>query len=266
MKISIYQMDVIAGKPELNRGKVKDWLEVTCKKEKPDVVVLPEMWTTNYTLKHLNNIADRDGEPTTSFLQHLAKTYEVNIVGGSFANRKGGNIYNSAVVINRHGEVVYRYDKVHLVPMLDEHLYLTGGTTYHTFDLEGLKAGLIICYDLRFPELSRKLAVDGAEILFIVAEWPETRKSHWFALQIARAIENQLFVVSANCVGQYNGISYCGNSMVIDPLGEVLYCASDKNEESITKEIDIKQVSEIREKVPVFKSRVPHLYKLNTLE
>ncbi|WP_209125645.1 carbon-nitrogen family hydrolase [Alkalihalobacillus sp. BA299] len=263
MKISSYQMEVIAGNPVENRSKVKGWVDKVCKEEKPDVLVLPEMWTTNYTLPELKDIADRDGEPTTSFLQNLAKQYEVNIIGGSFANIKDGEVYNSAVAINRKGEILYRYDKVHLVPMLDEHLYLKAGNHNHIFELEGVKAGLIICYDLRFPELSRQLAVDGAEILFIVAEWPEARKYHWKHLQIARAIENQVYVVSANCIGQYSGVQYCGNSMIIDPLGEIISCGSEENEETITKELDLNMVLEIREKVPVFKSRVPSVYKIN---
>lgn len=263
MKIAIYQMDVIAGEPERNRAKVQKWIEITCQNDKPDVLVLPEMWTTNYTLPALKEIADRDGEPTTGFLQQLAKQHQVAIIGGSFANIKEGEVYNSAVAINRVGEVLYRYDKVHLVPMLDEHLYLKAGTKNHVFELEGVKAGLIICYDLRFPELARQLAVDGAEIIFIVAEWPEVRKAHWKYLQIARAIENQVYIVSSNCVGRYNGVSYCGTSMIIDPLGEVLDCGSEENEETLTKGIDVTMVPDIRKKVPVFQSRVPSVYKIH---
>jgi len=254
-------MDVIPGNPEKNREKVKEWIAAVCKRENPDTVVLPEMWTTGYTLPELKDIADCNGAPTTNFLQNLAKQYKINIIGGSFANIKGGDVYNSAIAINRKGEILYQYDKVHLVPMLNEHLYLKAGTTNHTFELEGIKAGLIICYDLRFPELSRQLAVEGAEILFIVAEWPEARKSHWKYLQIARAIENQLYVVSTNCVGQYSGVDYCGHSMMIDPSGEIIGCGSDFNEETITQVLDLKKVSEIREKIPVFKSRAPSVYK-----
>ncbi len=256
-------MDIIPGNPKKNREKVKEWVDNICKEESPDVIVLPEMWTTGYTLPELKEIADRDGEPTTRFLQNLARENEINIIGGSFANIKDDEVYNSAIAINRKGEILYRYDKVHLVPMLDEHLYLKAGTHNHIFEIEGIKAGLIICYDLRFPELSRQLAVDGAEILFIVAEWPEARKYHWKHLQIARAIENQVFVVSTNCVGQYNGVQYCGNSMMIDPLGEIISCGNEENEETITKELDLHSVPVIREKVPVFKSRVPSVYKIN---
>src|SRR5699024_9202382 len=113
------------------------------------------------------------GEPTTSFLQDLAKKYRVHIIGGSVANQKDGKFYNTALVVNREGTLITTYDKIHLVPMLDEPDYLTGGAlTARVFEIDGVKMGLITCYDLRFPELARQLALEGAQVLHIVAEWP----------------------------------------------------------------------------------------------
>lgn len=262
MKISSYQMQIIPGDPDANRQKVAEWIKKVTEEEQPDIVVLPEMWTTSYTLSELKAISDQAGEPTTSFLQQLAQEYQINIVGGSFANIKNDKVYNSSVVINRKGDVVYRYDKVHLVPMLDEHLYLTGGETSHVFELEGIKMGLIICFDLRFPELSRSLALDGAEVLFVVAEWPDIRLNHWKHLQIARAIENQIYLVSVNNVGMHNGNRFGGTSMIVDPWGEVLASGGEEHEATITKEIDLNKVPQIRKEVPVFSCRVPSVYKL----
>lgn len=261
MKTAIYQMYVIPGKPEENMAKVSEFVRTVCEADKPDVVVLPEMWTTSYTLKEIHEHADEEGKRVTPFLQTLAKSYDVNIVGGSFANNVGGKIYNTAVVVDRKGTVVYKYDKVHLVPMLSEPDFLAGGQVVpEVFEMDGMKAGIIICYDLRFPELIRPLALDGAEVLFIVAEWPEPRINHWRTLQMARAIENQMFVVSANSVGTYDGVTYGGTSMVINPWGEVLAEAA-MDESVISAGIDIEMTKEARDKVPVFTSRVPHLYK-----
>ncbi|MGJ9459073.1 carbon-nitrogen family hydrolase [Oceanobacillus sp. CF4.6] len=260
MKHVIYQMDIIPGDPEANRLKVGKWVKEIAQ-ERPDIVVLPEMWTTAYTLEELENYADTDGEPTTSFLQHLAKMYHINIIGGSIANIKNGNIYNTSIVVNREGELVYTYDKIHLVPMLDEPVYLTGGTEkVQVFELDGVKMGIIICYDLRFPELARKLALEGAEILYVVAEWPTVRKDHWKALQIARAIENQFFVVSCNRIGEYNNEDFAGTSMMIDPRGHILKVGSETEEETLIESITLDLVKEIRKDVPIFKSRVPHMY------
>ncbi|MTW85248.1 carbon-nitrogen family hydrolase [Virgibacillus dakarensis] len=262
MKYAIYQMEIIAGNPEANRQNVKQWIENVVQEEQPDTVLLPEMWNTGYALGELANTADRNGEPTASFLSSLAKTHNINIVGGSIGNQKADKFYNTSLVFDRNGELVYQYDKIHLVPMLNEHQYLTGGQKkVHTFVLDHVKMGLIICYDLRFPELSRQLALDGAQVMHIVAEWPAARKDHWKALQLARAIENQFFVVSSNAVGTYNGTEYAGESMIIDPWGTQLKTGSAKNTGTITTTLDLSIVSKIRRDVPVFASRVPEMYE-----
>lgn len=256
MKYSIYQMDIIAGKPDANRMKVRHWLEAEMKENKPDIVVLPEMWTTAYTLKALDKVADRDGAKTKSFLKELALTFNVNIIGGSVANQKGGKFYNSSFVYSRSGELVYEYDKIHLVPMLNEHDFLAGGEKVpEVFELEGIKMGLIICYDLRFPEIIRSLALDGAQVLHIVAEWPAARTRHWKVLQTARAIENQMYVVSANRVGEYDGVEFAGASMAIDPWGDVLLEAGEEYEETLSISLDLEKVKTVREEVPIFTSR-----------
>ncbi|WP_077602398.1 carbon-nitrogen family hydrolase [Oceanobacillus sojae] len=262
MKHAIYQMDIIPGDPEGNRKRIKEWLEEQVEIEKPDIIVLPEMWTTAYTLAQLEKIADLDGEPTKGFLKELAKKHHVHIIGGSFANKVDGSIYNTAVVINNEGEEVYAYDKIHLVPMLSEPDYLTGGKKQaRLFELDGVKMGLLICYDLRFPELARELAVAGAEVIYITAEWPSARKDHWKALQLARAIENQCYIISSNRTGSYDGVDFCGTSLVVDPWGKVIKEGSEEKEETLVETIDISNVEYIRREVPVFKSRVPEMYR-----
>ncbi len=254
-------MDIVPMNPEANREKVKRWAGHVIKEEQPDLLVLPEMWTTAYTLPELDQVADREGEPTTSFLRELAHTYGVNIIGGSIANRKGGKFYNTAVVVDRSGTVVYQYDKIHLVPMLNEHHYLEGGKEkVEVFELDGVKMGLIICYDLRFPELARKLALEGAQVLHIVAEWPAARREHWKALQVARAIENQMYVLSCNRIGAYDDVEFAGTSMIIDPWGDVVAAGSKENEETIIADVSFSEVPRVRKEVPIFKSRVPDLY------
>lgn len=261
MKHAIYQMDIVAGNPAENRRRVEGWVKETAEREHPDIIVLPEMWTTAYTLPELEKYADVKGEPTASFLKELAETYQINIIGGSVANKRDGKIYNTSLVFNREGDLVYEYDKMHLVPMLDEPRFLTGGSEkVKVFELDGIKMGLIICYDLRFPELARNLALQGAQILYVVAEWPSARKEHWKALQIARAIENQFFVVSSNRIGSYNGEEFAGNSMVIDPWGNTLNLAGETEEETIIASLSLEMVPKIRKDVPIFTSRVPELY------
>lgn len=255
-------MEIVPGNPSENLLKVHQWLEKEMAQNKPDLIVLPEMWTTSYTLEDIESHADDNGNTTIPFLQTLAKTFNVHIVGGSFANKIDGKVYNTAVVVNRYGEVVYTYNKVHLVPMLNEPNYLAGGQKVpEVFELDGIKMGLIICYDLRFPELIRPLALEGAEVLFIVAEWPITRLHHWRNIQITRAIENQMFVVSCNNVGSYGNDTFGGSSMVTNPWGDTLLEGSTDREEVLSIAVNVEDTVEIRKKVPIFTSRVPHLYK-----
>ncbi|WP_059106110.1 carbon-nitrogen family hydrolase [Shouchella shacheensis] len=262
MRYSLYQMEIKAGDADENRRKVKDWADEVCKgEEKPDILVLPEMWTTGYTLEELDERAEEDGAETIPFLKGLAKQHDVHMIGGSVANKKAGGIYNSAFVVNAKGELVYSYDKIHLVPMLNEPAFLTGGEEkVAVFELDGVKMGVIVCYDLRFPELARQLALDGAQVLHIVAEWPDARSTHWEVLQQARAIENQFYVVSVNCVGGYNGTTYAGRSMVTNPWGECLVKGDARAEETLSLQLNLEQTKQIRKDVPVFKSRRPEFY------
>lgn len=262
MKYAVYQMNILPGDPEGNRTKVRHWLQETMKTRQPEVIVLPEMWTTAYTLPELDQYADHHAEPTTSFLQELAQDYQVHIIGGSVANQRDGTFYNTALIVNKNGELIYSYDKIHLVPMLNEPDYLSGGQEKAgLFEIEDVKMAVIICYDLRFPELTRQLALDGVQVLHVVAEWPRARRQHWRTLLMARAIENQMYIVASNRVGAYDGQTFAGTSLIVDPWGHVLQEGSETHEETLWEAIDVSQIPEIRERVPVFSSRVPELYE-----
>lgn len=254
-------MELAAGKPDTNREMVKQWVEQVMKDEAPDLIVLPEMWTTSYLLDEIDELAEADGEATKAFLSGLSKEHNINIIGGSVAVKRGKDIYNTSYIYNRAGELVYEYSKIHLVPMLHEPAYLTGGKERaEVFELDGVKMGVIICYDLRFPELARKLALEGAQVLFVPAEWPKARTEHWVNLQLARAIENQMYVISANNIGTVGDVEYAGNSLIIDPWGDVLARGSADKPETLAKELNFERVKQVREDVPIFKSRVEHLY------
>lgn len=260
MNITVFQLNIIAGDPKANQEKAAIWFADNVKPD-TDVVVLPEMWTTAYTLDELQDTAEAADGESIVFLQKLAKDYAVNIIGGSIAIKEDSLIYNRAVVIDRKGTFIYHYDKIHLVPMLNEPAYLEGGRTkVETFILDGVKMGLVICFDLRFPEIIRQLALQEAQVLFIPAEWPEARAGHWETLSTARAIENQMYVVTCNRVGTHDGVEFAGRSMFIDPWGNVLAKGSQSDEEVITRQLDLESVKTVRETVPIFTSRVPALY------
>lgn len=256
MKIAIYQMEIIPGEPEKNIEKVANWLSTL---DDVEIAVLPEMWNTSYTLEELVHITSDNGQREIEKLSELAKQYQINIVGGSIAVRVEDKIYNRAIVINKKGELIHQYDKLHLVPMLDEPNYLTQGNNISIFEIDNVKLGVIICYDLRFPEISRKLALEGIEVLFVVAEWPIERISQFEKLLYARAIENQVYVIASNSIGKCNNTLFGGKSMVINPLGE----ATTKiilGEGTIQATVNIEEIRNIRTKIPLLKTRRADIY------
>lgn len=265
MKLALLQMDVTLGRPEANLAKASSLIEEAVE-QKPDVIILPEMWNTGYDLEHLEKTADRDGEPCARAIGRLARKYNVNIVAGSVADITAGNTGsadktgNTSYIFNRAGEEIARYSKVHLFGLMKEGKYLTRGNVRASFYLDQVCCGTIICYDLRFPELTRALALDGIRILFVPAQWPNPRMYPWRALLVARAIENQMFVVGVNRVGREDKTEFFGHSMVVGPQGEVLAEGSER-EEIIYAEIDPHETDKIRRYMTCYKDRAPQVYQ-----
>ena len=161
----------------------------------------------------------------------------------------------------REGECIAFYDKTHLFTPMGEDNYFTPGDHLCRFTLDGVSCGLIICYDVRFPELTRSLTVPGLDMLFVVSQWPKVRTFHLRSLTTARAIENQMFVVCCNSCGTAGETVYGGNSAVIDPWGETI-CLAGEKEQTITAECDLNILKNIRSTIPVFRDRRPELYKI----
>lgn len=262
INIKALQYQVVFGDVEENITRVREQFERAELKE-TDVVVLPEMWTSGYDLENIQKHACQDLNPAKSVISELAQEYDVNIVAGSVANIKDDSdeVYNTAFVLDRSGKLVYEYSKMHLVPMLNEPEYLTGGKDkVETFTLDGNTCGLVICYDLRFPELFRDLALKGATSIFTVAEWPMARKAHWEVLIKARAIENQCYLIASNTYGEIGDQEFAGRSMIIDPFGKVVDEAADHGDAAVTGQLDGNEVARIRKAVPIFDSRKREMY------
>ncbi|MFZ5352446.1 MAG: carbon-nitrogen family hydrolase [Bacillota bacterium] len=258
LKLSLCQMDIVPGNPDINRDKAICMINEAAE-YKPDVIMLPEMWTTAYELEGIKSICDVEGKPSLDIISSRAKSHGINILAGSFANLIDDKVYNSAYVLNRYGDTIGHYNKIHLFRLMKEDKYITAGKQLCVFEINDIKCGLIICYDLRFPELSRRLALEGINILFVPAQWPKAREQHWMTLLTARAIENQIFVVAVNRAGSRADDVFAGCSMVIDPWGEVLFKA-DYKEQIHNIEIDLNKIEEVRSKINVYKDRVPELY------
>lgn len=262
MKVSCVQFDMKLGEVEENYAEAVRLIKETVAKDNSDTVVLPETWSSGYYPKQeLESFCDNNGERVKITFSSLAKELNVNIVAGSVANLKNGGIYNTAYVFNRKGELVAEYDKTHLFTPMDEHKYFEFGKKLVTFELDGQKCGIVICYDIRFCELIRSLALKGMDMLFMVSQWPLARTNHIVTLTKARAIENQMFVVCCNSCGKTPEAVFGGHSQIIDPWGEVLAAAGEK-QEIITADCDFGIINDIRNSINVFNDRKPNLYEL----
>ena len=258
LKIVCLQMDIAFGDPAKNYQKAEELIEKAMKEE-PNLIVLPELWTTGYDLTRLDEIADLNAMETISFLKKAAKKYQVHFVGGSVANQKDTGVQNTLLIIDKNGNLVHQYSKLHLFKLMNEHIYLEAGEEKGLFELEGHVFCGVICYDIRFPEWIRTQTADGAVALFVVAEWPSVRLAHWQALLIARAIENQCYVIACNRSGADPNNQFAGHSMIIDPWGEIITEANEK-EGILAAEINLDTVKDVREKIPVFTDRKPEFY------
>lgn len=259
MKISAIQLNVAFNDPEKNRKEVEKKIEAVLSEQSSDTIVLPEMWNVSFFPKEPAEKADTEGRETKRLLQALAAKYNVNIVGGSVATKKRGKLYNTSYSFDRKGVLLQEYDKVHLFSPSYEHQVFTAGKKPGVFELDGVKVGIATCYDLRFVEWIRKLALMDIDILFVPAAWPHPRVFHWQTLLRARAIENQLFVVGVNSTGETDELSFCGHSMILNPLGETLAEAAE-GERILSAGLDLSSRKKIQETINVFRDRRPELY------
>ncbi|AAB91113.1 MULTISPECIES: carbon-nitrogen family hydrolase [Archaeoglobus] len=208
-----------------------------------DMVILPEVFNTGFYKHNYETVEPLEEE--LSLLLKISEQKDIMIITG-VAEREGDDLYNSAVIIHK-GKIIGKYRKTHLFPLTNEKKYFKAGDKLEVFETHLGKIGLLICYEVRFPELSRKLVKMGAEIIVIPAEFPKERIDHWRVLLQARAIENQVFVAGVNCVE--GDLDYGGHSMLIDPMGTVLIEASEY-QEVMMSDIRLGDVYEVRKKFP----------------
>lgn len=251
------QMNIIAGDIAGNTDNGLTLISQAA--HKAEVVVLPEIWTIGYALKNIAQAAETIDGPLVTRLTAIARDNGVYIIAGSIPLKVNNHIYNSAIIIDRQGTVVTSYDKVHLFSMYGEERFFAPGTRLGLFSLGELKAGVAICYDLRFPELFRSLALQGAQVVFVPAEWPAARGHHWLTLVQARAIENHIYVCAVNCVGEHKGSPFYGHSLLVGPDGAIIAEGSEFVA-IIYGEIDLEQVAAVRKGMWSLADRRPDIY------
>ncbi len=260
LTVASLQMNTVFGRPLENLEKAKK-LIFQAAETGADVAVLPETWNTGFfPRENLLFYADVDGRELKREMGAIAKQCAINIVAGSIPTLKNQKIFNTCYVFNRRGECFSEYDKAHLFSLMDEDRFFTPGNTLSRFELEGFRCGVILCYDLRFPEWARLLATKGLDVLFVPSQWPAQRLAHLDALLTARAIENQVYVIGCNACGRTDDTVFGGGTMLVDPRGEIL-AKADNEECAVYARCDAGILKNVRMSMNVFGDRRPELYR-----
>jgi omega-amidase len=261
MKIAAAQIACTPGDLEANLRTIHDFAS-RAKDSGAELIVFPEMIDTGYSMPVIQKHATSWNEGAVPRLQKMAKQLSLAIIAG-VSDHDGARIYNSQAFIDPGGNVRAKYRKTHLVTAapLDERPVFAGGDTFVSCKFDKLNFGLTICYDLRFPEVCRTLAVEQKVNVFINSSaWPFPRLEHLRILALARAIENQCYLILANRVGTDDGVTFCGTSAIIDPYGVIVAAASADREELIEAEISEEVINSVRSRMAIFTHRRQDLY------
>lgn len=260
MKIACLQTDIIWENKNENFDKVERLISEAVK-QGCDCVCLPELFATGFTMNS-DTLAEEVPGTTSNFLMHQAKKNGICIIG-TLAEKgtQKEKPKNVCIVINQTGELIFKYNKIHLFTLDREDVHYSKGSSLSTFYIGETRAAIFICYDLRFPELFSTAAEKGVKVIFVPANWPSMRKEHWKLLLIARAIENQVYVVGVNRAGKSPSYDYHGNSMIINPLGKII-AEGTNSEEIVFGDVKAEEVDNIRKDLPFFKDRRTELYGL----
>ncbi|MFN8371767.1 MAG: carbon-nitrogen family hydrolase [Anaerolineae bacterium] len=257
LTVSLAQMNLVLGDVNKNYANAEK-LIIEAARRGSQLVVLPELWSSGYALDNAKDLASALNSGTFNQIAALATQHKISIVG-SILEKRGVDVANSAPFFASNGRMMGVYRKIHLFRLMDEDKWLAPGSAPLSIDLPWGNTGIAICYDLRFPELFRHYAVDGAKMVIIPAEWPIQRVEHWRSLLVARAIENQCYMVACNAAGETGETVFGGHSMIVDPWGKIIVEGGEAPL-LLTAQIEMDTVEEVRKKIPVFEDRRPDLY------
>ena len=247
MRIFALQLDAIWEDKSANHEKVRKLLQAA-ELSAGSLLILPEMFDTGFSM-NVQQTAQSEDRGSETFLRGIAKELDVAVLAGVVGPVRNGQASNEAVAFAPDGTELVRYRKMQPFTLAGEDTHYGAGEKHHTFEWDGVKIAPFVCYDLRFPEIFRPAAQAGAELIVVIACWPEARSEHWVRLLQARAIENQAYTVGVNRCGTDPNFHYDGRSCAWDPLGKILFEA-DSAEQILTCEVDAAVVREWRQAFP----------------
>jgi predicted amidohydrolase len=252
---SLAQIHSIYGDEGSNFLKASEMVAEAARRHS-QIILLPELWSTGGVSEELIHLAVPLNQGIFARISMLARENHICILGSNLCSLEQGKYGNTAVFFDADGSIRASYTKIHLFSLMNEDHYLTSGEHLTLVEEKWGKAGLSICYDLRFPELYRTYAFAGAQMVFVSAAWPHPRLHHWQTLLRARAIENQMYIIACNQSGMVKDTCFFGHSCIIDPWGETLIEAGE-TEVLLTATIEMDVVNKIRNKMPVLADRKP---------
>ncbi len=255
--LALVQMDIATGQPEANLERAREYT-IQARDAGADLLLLPELWLHGYDLEQAARWAAPLGEGGFAHMAALASECRLYLAG-SLLERHAAGISNTAVLYGPDGTLLGSYRKVHLFRLMQEHLYLSPGDRATLCATPWGPVGLAVCYDIRFPELFRAMALAGAVLFLVPAQWPVRRVEAWLILTRARAVENELFIAACNRVGRDGDALFPGRSCVVDPWGNTLVEGDDR-EGLLIARADLGEIRKARRYLTVYEDRRPEAY------
>jgi predicted amidohydrolase len=244
-----------------NLIRMTEFIEKICMEQQVDLIVFPELITTGYECGvRFTDLAEKIPGHAVNLIAQQAAEFSTHIVFGMALKEKVESIiYNAAILVGPDGEVIGDYRKVH--PRGEERLAFRPGFRLPVFETGFGAVGLMLGWDMAFPEVGRSLALDGAEIICLCASWERPHTEEWTAFALARAFENSVFLAAANRIGEEPSYTFFGQSMIIGPRGEVYSSMNEEIEGYALARIDLDEVRRLREEYQLFQLRQPITYR-----
>ena len=256
-RVTLVQMPCIEGDRELNFKKARQLLEGHKSSESIEFIMLPELFAIGFRHEDYASCGPGVPGPTSDFLQTLAEEHSTYVLASAI-EKEDSQYYNTLIFVNSSGKILGHYRKIH--PFQEEKDVFKAGEKIALFSVHGMKVGVQICYDVRFPEVTRKLALEGAELVLMPAAFPDPRSEHWNTLVRARAVENQFYFAAVNRIGYaFDGKTFFGHSQIVDPWGVVLN-RPNSEERVITNTGDTSSIEAVRSQITCFADRSPTGY------
>jgi predicted amidohydrolase len=261
LNIAVVQMEPELAKMENNVGRMSDWIQKIATSQPVDVIVFPELSVTGFEGgQRFAQMAQRVPGAVTNILGQHANDFGIYVLIGMAVKEKVETVlYNSAVLIAPDGSVEDEYRKVHL--QAEERLVFRPGYRIRPMETEVGVLGVMLGWDLTFPEVARNLVLQGAEVLLLPAAWEAKDVDMWRTLLVARAYENDVFIAAANRLGEEPSYTFAGQSAILSPGGEVLAALEEPEEGYVVVRIDLDEVRRRREESQIILARQPGAYR-----